>query len=250
MNALLRTTALATLALTLSFGAANAADSSAVRLSQTRLANLGYDVGPRDGVIGVQTANAIADFQAHAGLPATGSLDSDTYRILKDTNAVAWRDGYYGTRAWAPGYAYNGYRYGYAPVQTSRVSAVPVRFGNLAVNENRVGGVGNYTVTLNGAPVLVANNQPAPIRVSNTYRMPGEDVVIFTSYDGTGGCSYKNYMMSVRSDGTHSTPAAVGDCSGNYQAAIEGNGLLVHYTPVGYNSWSTVRYADGTLARL
>jgi peptidoglycan hydrolase-like protein with peptidoglycan-binding domain len=247
MKTLLRTTALATLVLTLSFGAANAADSSAVRLSQTRLANLGYDVGPRDGVIGAQTANAIADFQAHAGLPATGALDSDTYRILKDTNAVAWRGAYRGN--WA-GYAYNGYHYGYAPVQTNRISAVPVRFGNLAVNESRIGAMGNYTVTLNGAPVLVANNQPAPIRISNTYRMPGEDVVIFTSYDGTGGCSYKNYMMSVRSDGTHSTPTAVGDCSGNYRAAIEGNGLLVNYTPVGYNTWNTVRYANGTLAGL
>jgi peptidoglycan hydrolase-like protein with peptidoglycan-binding domain len=249
MNAVLRTTTLATLALALTFGTANAADSSAVRLSQIRLANLGYDVGPRDGVIGVQTTNAIADFQAHTGLPVTGKLDADTYAVLKDTNAVAWRGTYRGNWNWA-GYAYNGHRYGYAPVQTVGVSAVPVRFGNLAINENRVGNVANYTVTLNGSPVLVANNQPAPMRVSNTYRLANEDVVIFTSYDSASGCSYKNYMVSVRSDGSASTPTAVGDCSGNYRAAIEGNGLLVNYTPVGYNSWSTIRYADGTLSRL
>lgn len=250
MKTLLRTSALATLALALSFGAAQAADNSAVRISQTRLANLGYDVGPRDGVIGVQTTNALADFQSHVGLPVTGNLDSETYRILRDTNSVAWRDNYYGYRgSWAPGYAYNAYGYRYAPVQTVGVSAVPVRFGNLTVNENRVGAVANYTVALNGAPVLVANNQPAPLRVSNAYRLAGEDVVVFTSYDGTGGCSYKSYMMSVRSDGTHSTPTEVGDCSGNYRASIEGNELLFSYPAGGY-AWNTVRYGDRVIARL
>ena len=60
MNTILRTTALTSLALCLSFGlslsAANAADGNkSVRVSQARLASLGYPVGNHDGIMGPLT---------------------------------------------------------------------------------------------------------------------------------------------------------------------------------------------------
>lgn len=43
---------------------------------QARLTRRGYDPGPVDGVIGAQTRDAIADFQADHGLSATGRVDT------------------------------------------------------------------------------------------------------------------------------------------------------------------------------
>ena len=51
--------------------------------AQIRLRQLGYYRGPIDGSIGYGTRRAIARFQRHYGLPATGWLDSRTLRALR-----------------------------------------------------------------------------------------------------------------------------------------------------------------------
>ena len=43
---------------------------------QTDLANQGYNPGPVDGVPGPQTEQAISQYQADNGMPATGQIDS------------------------------------------------------------------------------------------------------------------------------------------------------------------------------
>lgn len=56
-------------------------DSLTARV-QSRLADEGYDPGPIDGVIGPQTRDAIAAFQADNGLSVTGSVDDSLLRAL------------------------------------------------------------------------------------------------------------------------------------------------------------------------
>jgi len=52
--------------------------------AQGRLLNLGYPVGPIDGVMGPKTNQAIRFFQADEHLPTTGDLDSATMaKLLK-----------------------------------------------------------------------------------------------------------------------------------------------------------------------
>lgn len=50
---------------------------------QHLLAYLGFDPGGIDGVIGQKTRRATADFQAAAGLTASGIIDSETEAALK-----------------------------------------------------------------------------------------------------------------------------------------------------------------------
>lgn len=53
-----------------------------VRAVQTRLAELGYEIGAIDGVFGVSTKNAVFLFQADSGIPGTGIVDDTTYNKL------------------------------------------------------------------------------------------------------------------------------------------------------------------------
>ena len=61
---------------------AHAAQGDMVRLSQHRLADLGYYSGTFDGVIGPVTAAALRDFQASNRLWVSGQLDANTYNLL------------------------------------------------------------------------------------------------------------------------------------------------------------------------
>ncbi len=54
-----------------------------VRDAQQRLAELGYDPGPADGVAGAQTAAALRAFQSARGLLPTGRMDSPTREALE-----------------------------------------------------------------------------------------------------------------------------------------------------------------------
>lgn len=50
---------------------------------QQRLAELGYDPGPRDGVMGRKTVDALKKFQRKSNLATSGDLDSDTVQRLR-----------------------------------------------------------------------------------------------------------------------------------------------------------------------
>lgn len=63
---------------------------------QQRLANLGYDVGPVDGVLGPRTAAAIQQFQEderHNGLEPTGEADEATIQHLRRLHEDVELDG-------------------------------------------------------------------------------------------------------------------------------------------------------------
>ncbi|MGH6896894.1 MAG: trypsin-like peptidase domain-containing protein [Geminicoccaceae bacterium] len=70
------------------------------RAVQQRLADLGYDPGPVDGVVGPSTRAAIRAFQADAGLPVDGEISEGLYAALesaetpKGESSDRWWDEY------------------------------------------------------------------------------------------------------------------------------------------------------------
>lgn len=54
--------------------------------AQGRLLNLGYDVGPIDGILGPRTKAALQQFQKDYGLPETGILDNATRAKLVEVH--------------------------------------------------------------------------------------------------------------------------------------------------------------------
>ena len=255
---------------------AQAASVGMVKEAQVRLNALGYQAGKTDGVVGDQTRSALVSFQRRNGLAISGTVDGDTYALLQDSEyryGSAYNDysAYSQRSRVAYGYGYAPYRYSQGanyyrgnwgqPVAANtyygynynrNADAVPVRFGRLDVVANGGATGSNYTVTLNGQPVLYANNQPQPIGISKVQQLSGEDAVIFTAYDGSGGCCYKNYLFTVKSDGTYTPAQQVGNCTGRYQAKVDGNMLFISF-PSDYadsrrdDVW---RYGNSTLARL
>jgi hypothetical protein len=261
MKHFLRATALTCAVLCLTIGISTAPAHAAldrngdvVRTAQMRLASLGYYVGRYDGAMGPVTETAIMDFQRNNGLPTTGYLSPETYSRLAIADHDDYRHNYYG-------YNHSGYD---MPIASSwdwdtrwhyvHAETIPTRFGNLALNEDDRGTLRHYVVTYNGHPVLFANNQPFVLRVSRTFQLDGQDAVIFTAYHGDGTCAYKNYLMTMHSDGSFNSPRELGNCAGNYEAHVADNALLVSFPGnVGIGSWSTWdvwRYQDDSMIRL
>src|SRR5271163_535031 len=71
--------------LALSFGSSTSARAERgdmLRMSQMRLADLGYYTGREDGMMGPLTLAALKDFQAYNRLPVTGTLNAETFNLL------------------------------------------------------------------------------------------------------------------------------------------------------------------------
>jgi hypothetical protein len=255
MKAFLRTTLLAAIAVcsfsSLSLVPAQAADEVLLtQNAQMRLASLGYYVGRYDGKMGPLTRTAIADFQNNNGLTVNGELTPETYSLL-------------GQKEYMEHYA--AVHYGYfdkvEPVvmwddrwQHVRTQTLPFRFGKLDVTEDDRGGVRHYAVTLNGEAVILAKNQPSLLRVSDTFRLNNEDAVIFTAYTNDGVCTYKSYLLTMRSDGTHDAPREINNCSNAYEAHVSNGALFVSFAggqaTNGWTTWDVWRYEQGSLVRI
>lgn len=259
------------LALSLAFAASAqaAGQGGIVRSAQEQLNSMGFYAGAVDGVAGEQTQAAVREFQRVNGLAVTGSLTPETYSLIGAQHDGRYGygtryTGYYGYHYGANGYApYRGYNGAYQNVaynwdgsrawngsrawDAARAYALPIRFGNMVINHD---GASNYTVTLNGQPVLHANNQPAPLKVSKTYSLSGEDAVILTAYSGTSGCAYKNYLVTVKNDGTYIPAQEIGNCSGNYEARVDGNQLFVSFPKDYAGAGDNWRYGYSSLVRL
>ncbi len=54
--------------------------------AQKRLQELGYDIGPTDGVLGAKTKSAVSQYQLKNGLQVTNMLDNATLASLKISN--------------------------------------------------------------------------------------------------------------------------------------------------------------------
>jgi len=54
-----------------------------VRLLQSKLESLGYDVGPIDGIFGPQTEQAVREFQKDNDLVVDGIVGEETFAALE-----------------------------------------------------------------------------------------------------------------------------------------------------------------------
>ncbi len=231
-------------------------DSDLTQTAQMRLASLGYYVGRYDGIMGPVTRTAIAHFQKNNGLPVTGQMTADTYNLLEQKeymasfavshhdsmNAVAWPSDADSALAWDN-------RWHSVSMQT-----LSLRYGSLKVVENVSGGLRHYTVMLNDQPVILAQNQPGLLRVSQTFHLNGEDAVMFTAYNGETDCAYRSYLLTIRNDGTHDAPRQVNSCSNAYEAHVTDGFLYIsfvnNYMVNGWSTWDIWRYRDGSLMRV
>jgi len=273
MNPFLRASALTCAALCLSFTLSTTApahaDEPMVQEAQMRLASLGYYVGRFDGEMGPTTAGALIDFQRVNGLPVTGQLTTQTYAVLMNDSLLRH------VAVYPDPYLYQHGLYETPYIRTSSIEPLevsdnpviwadrwhyshtqqlPIRFGRLDVHEDDQGSVRHYAVTLNGRPVLFANNQPGLLRVSHTYAMAHEDAVIFTAYQADGVCAYKSYLLTIHSDGTSSNPKEVGNCGSSYEAHVADNALFLSFerTALGsaWGTWDVWRYENEALVRI
>ena len=286
MKNFLHASALTCAALCLSIGIvasptiARADGTATVQAAQMRLADLGFYVGRFDGAMGPVTEGAIRDFQRTNGLPSTGNLTSQTYAVLMNSpysptyHASVYPDPYvyHHSMAVAPyyqaAYVEPTYHTGYVePLMVSETpviwgdrwhythsQALPTRYGRLDVNEDDTGSIRHYAITLNGHPVLFANNQPGLLRVSRTYAMDNEDAVVFTAYEGDGVCAYKHYLLTIHSDGSFNNPKEVGNCGSKYEAHVADNALFLSFqrTSLGnaWGTWDVWRYESNALERI
>lgn len=248
MKNMLRTFGIVCAALCLSFALSSApakamdGPSDMVRTAQMRLAGLGYYVGRYDGLMGPVTQSAIMQFQHLHGMPMSGQLTPQIYNMLLNANYVSYAPAYTvaGQIAWDN-------RWIYAQTQN-----IPTRYGALNIRDDVRGTMHHYTITFNNQPVLFVKNQPVILRVSNTFAMAGEDAVILTAYWGDGACTYKNYLLTMRANGTHLRPREIGNCSGGYEAQVVDNALFIRF-PYAANGWvsnATWRYENTSLVRV
>jgi peptidoglycan hydrolase-like protein with peptidoglycan-binding domain len=264
--------AVVSLALTLSTQPAQARThtTNPIRAAQLRLVQLGYPVGRVDGVMGAATENALMDFQRSNNLPVTGELTPSTYSMLTQNirigtgngpGAYASYENYYrqaadggmGFGAAAPvvdrpAFAW-GRRWDYAHDQE-----LPSRYASLNVKEEDEGAVRHYVITVNGQPVLFADNQPGVMRASRTYSLYNEDAVIFTVYTGDTDCPNKSYLLSVHSDSSFNRPIEIGNCSASYDVKSSSTALLVNFKETGFasmwQSWNTWQYQNSRVSKI
>ena len=227
--------------------------SETVRNAQIQLSSLGYMTGRLDGLMGPRTTAALSEFQRVNGLPITGELTADTMNLLLRTNYAYYR----GDNLYQPLDVHSNLASWPLNWDTRwravRTQTIPTRFAKLDINEDMRGGIRNYTVTLNGKAVLFADNQPGVMRVSRTLSMAGEDAVIMTAYHGEDGCSYRNYLLTVRADGTFVGPKLIGNCAGGYEANVANNALFINFPNSYDRSWGASdvwRYENANLIRL
>lgn len=215
-----------------------------VRMSQMRLADLGYYAGLYDGVLGPATKSAIKGFQAQNGLPVSGRLTARTYNLLLGLDYSQHHGVGIGHSGAAPvtGWHYIG------------TQQVPVRFGALNVNEDARGDLHRYTVTLNGRPFLRANNQPGALRISQVFELNGEDAVIMTAYRGEDACAYKNYLVTIHAHGTSASSHEFASCAASSEVHSANNALFVSFPATmntdGFSAWDVWRYENAELVRL
>jgi hypothetical protein len=267
MKNLLRTTALTCVAVALAFSLATSPalakndNGDLVRTAQVRLTALGYYAGSDDGILGQMTESALMDFQRGHGLTPTGQLTPETYALLTYNKEMPVGMAMYHVGHENPLIIDNQDTIiSSAPVSWDdrwhyvRDQSLPMRFAHLNVREDDSGTVRHYAVTLNGHAVLFANDQPGVLRVSQTYMLGSDDVVIFTAYQASGECPNKSYLLSVHSDGSYTNPREVGNCAGSYEAHVANNMLFLNFP--GYNvasnweSWDEWRYYDNRVIRL
>jgi len=227
-----------------------------VRTAQITLAQLGYNPGPADGIVGTRTRVAVKSFQRDHHLRADGILGPITYAaLIRETgsqspmrSSEAPPENFYATHPDFYGYYGGDYT---NPNALGSPQTIPSRFGSLEIDDQQTGQTHQYVVMLNGQKVFEADNQPAPINVSRTFNLNNADAVVLTSYaNGDGTCPYHHYLLVVRANSNGLHPIA--NCTKAYEVYTEDGNLMIHFPEALPNAWSSGamwRYENGTLAQ-
>lgn len=241
----------ALMALTIGFGSlsADAADHDMVRAAQERLGDLGYFSGVYDGILGPNTKTALKDFQRHSGLAASGQLNAATYDLLLTTEFQRK----------------NGLGLVINPNSVAAVPApevwhyvgsekLPIRNGELVVDEEAKGNIHRYTVKLNGRPFLLADNQPGALHISEVFHLQGEDAILMTAYRGEDSCKYKNYLVTIHASGMEARKHEFESCAPSSEVHAAHDALFIRFAETmnkdGYDRWDVWRYENTRLVRL
>ncbi len=155
--------------------------------AQSKLAELGFDPGTTDGILGRHTIAAIKAFQKNSGLPETGALDSATLakleigapapQVAQVTTVIDWR-----------------------PVPTQdeldKLVANPANDSNFPYNDYRPGAPA-ANLDLPGAAILAAMNNSADIFGS---RLSGQPKHTDQGYKSMSECLKTGYAPTNWSD--------------------------------------------------
>ena len=238
-----------------------------VRSAQIRLSDLGYFTGMDDGILGPTTRNALRTFQRRNGLLANGQLTMRTYDLLaamdigkhqRLTRAGGSMTEPMPMSALTPPNSMNpanpqpmapqGWHY----VGSQRI---PVQYGDLEVNEEAAAnGTHRYSITLDGRPFLLADNQPGQLRISDVFHLKGEDAVVITAWRGEDNCKFKNYLVAVHANGAMATRHEFESCSPSSDAQEAHGALFIRFAATmnhdGFDRWDVWRYENDELVRL
>jgi hypothetical protein len=228
-----------------------------LRDAQTHLANLNYYKGTPDGLNGPKTRAAIKAFQHEHKLSVTGKLTQQTYNAILDADkrnammappaepskeepqpktveatpvpheAEAPASDYYANHPDFYGHYNQSYENAMLLGPTQKLYS---RFGDVELTEDQASSspTKQYKITLNGAPLILLNNQPTIVGVSRTYVVGDEDVMIFTSFrDKDAVCAYSYYLLILGADGTKTRE--INECSSGFEATSVNGTLLITF---------------------
>ena len=209
--------------------------SAVIRIAQEHLSHLGYYNGTADGIMGAQTKAAIKRFQKEHQLKADGALGSKTNRALaladqSVAHVAASKNFSFATHdvAIASDMVNGAVNPDYTASMNGGSKSVPSRFARVDVSENATGANKTYNVTVNGQPLLVADDQTAVIGVSATFDLGNEDAIVFTTYSpANSACPYKNHVLALNSTGNKLLE--VNNCTRSYQAQVNNGSLYLTF---------------------
>lgn len=224
-----------------------AVDRKMVRTAQMDLSDLGYYSGFYDGMMGTSTKTAIKDFQRHNSIPASGKLNERTYDLIAAAE-YKLRHGI--------GIDIQKHVDNLPPETWHFVSSqhIPLRSGELVVDQEAKSSAYRYTVKLNGQPFLLADNQPGELHVSEVFHLNGEDALIMTAWHGEDTCRYTNYLVTILVNGTVARKHQFDSCARTNEVHEAHNALFVRFEETmnkdGFDRWDVWRYEDTRLVRL
>lgn len=201
--------------------------SGGTRDVQEKLAVLGYETGPIDGIYGRMTKGAVLEFQRDAGIRVDGVVGPETrealhriYELRKRPRAENIQlDVYEDTLT-------DRLMEGKAEL-SSRYSAVHLLMAS----------TGRYVLSLNDQIVSTSPFGVGVPRISRTFELPGEDVYLLSSATGKRECPVEHMVFAVRANGSFMKPTPIGNCSELLNARIQDDALVVAFPPKDVPSW-------------
>jgi hypothetical protein len=214
---------------------------------QEKLLLLGYEPGSIDGIYGKKTRAAVLAFQADAKIKVDGKVGPQTRTALESAAAAAKGE------SKKLDATYNQLDI-YEDVLTDRLSKGDVqlasRYGKMGIIKGESGRA--YTFMVNNSPAFTSAQGIGLPRISRTFEVPGEDVVLLTSASSDRNCPLKHSIVALRADNSVIGPVEIGNCKEVVNGRIQDRSVIFSFPPVGnIESWRLVEswtYENGTVS--